>query len=286
MKYGFLKMGLLAGSLIFASGHAWAAEIFYGKFENGDLYKYDTIAGVETLVGTIAAQGEFFSPGAGSIGMAFSPTGTLYLFSRGTQSLYTIDTATGAATLVGKAGILAEDLTISLDGSRGFVTADGALYSLNLSTGAATRIGATIVQDGLTTAPITVTVGGTNYAAGSVFGTDSGGIYAINTATGAALGIGYSPGVNETFDFGSDGVLYGHDANGRLTTINLDTLASTTIFNTTPSGVFGMAVRPSAAVSGVPEPASWAMMILGFAAIGSTMRRRVALGSAGALPSS
>lgn len=267
MKRNLLKMGLLAGGMLLASSGAQAAEIFYqGGFSN-NLYKYDTATNVETLVGVMGLS-------ADSTGMAFSSSGTLYAFDRGSTSLYTVNTTTGATTLIGNSGIAAEDLTIALDGSRGYVTANGNLYSLNLLTGAATVIGATSVQDGLTTARNAVTVNGNNYAAGQVFGVDSRSMYAINTATGAATFIGGINGADETFDFGSDNVLYGHDDNGHLTTTNLATLVSTNIFTTTPQLVFGMAVRPGAVQPGVPEPATWAMLILGFGLIGGSMRVR------------
>ena len=49
--------------------------------------------------------------------------------------------------------------------------------------------------------------------------------------------------------------------------------------NTNPIGVsnFALEVRPIDMAPGVPEPASWAMMLLGFGLVGSAVRQRAAL---------
>jgi len=40
------------------------------------------------------------------------------------------------------------------------------------------------------------------------------------------------------------------------------------------NAAFNLGGNPGAAVGGVPEPASWAMMLLGFGGIGALSRRR------------
>jgi hypothetical protein len=258
----FLKAGAAAAMLVGGASAANAVVIFYQQGFSNNLFKYDTVAGVETLVGSMGLNSD-------STGLAFSAGGTLYAYERASQSLYTVNTTTGAATLVGATGLDAEDLTIV--GSTGYITTGRGLFSVNLGTGAATLIGGGMAMDGLTTAATAVTVNNVNYAAGSVFGVDTNNIYAIDTATGVATLIGNSPGANETFDFGPNGVLYGHNSGGQLFTIDLGTFAATPIFNTTPGLVFGMAVAPGAAV---PEPAAWAMMIAGFMLAGGAARVR------------
>lgn len=263
MTKTILKSGMAAAAALLASTSANAVVIFYQQGFSNNLWKYDTVANVETLVGAMGLN-------ADSTGMAFAPNGTLYVFERQSQSLYRVNTTTAATTLVGNAGISAEDFTVSLDGSTGYATADGVLYAVNLSNGAATRIGPTHTMDGLTTSSQALTIAGTNYAAGSVFGVDSHSIFAVDVATGAATGIGSSNGADETFDFGGN-VLYGHGDDGFLYTINLTTLVGTPLFKTTPNLVFGMAVSPGAAV---PEPAAWALMIAGFGLAGAALRAR------------
>ena len=50
-----------------------------------------------------------------------------------------------------------------------------------------------------------------------------------------------------------------------------NTLLNGVVFNNTPGQAITASVNLPAAV---PEPATWAMMLLGFAAVGLTMRRR------------
>ncbi len=244
-----------------------AQSIYYQQGFSNNLYVYDAQANSNTLIGDLGLSSD-------STGMAFSPSGTLYLFERASQSLYTVNTATAATTLVGNAGVAAEDFTISLDGTTGYVTANNNLYSINLTSGAATLLGAiTTTLDGLTTAPIDVTLGGTLYSAGTIFGVDSGSLFALNLAAPSLSSIGFTAGASETFDFASDGTLWGQNA-GTFNVIDSTTFASL------PDGpsagglfAFGMAIAPS--ISGaVPEPSTWAMMLLGFGAIGFSLRRR------------
>jgi hypothetical protein len=266
MKTSILKASAVALAATFGLGSAQAAVIYYQQGFSNNLYKYDTVADVETLVGNLGLA-------ADSTGMAFAPGGTLYAYDRGTAGLYSVNTATAATTLIGAAGIGAEDLTISLNGTTGYATFGDNLYSIDLGTGVQTSLGSIgLTLDGLTTAPIAVTVMGTNYAAGTVFGVDSGSIYVVDVVTPGLTLIGSSSGANETFDFGSDGTLYGHDSGGGLFTINLNDLSATLLKQTTPGLVFGMAVAPDSTPA-VPEPATWLMMIAGFGIVGARLRK-------------
>ncbi|MEP2822282.1 PEPxxWA-CTERM sorting domain-containing protein [Parasphingorhabdus sp.] len=261
------KIILATAAAMLLSSTANATVLFYQEGFSNNLYSYDTDTATETLVGDLGL-------GADSTGLSFGLNGALYAFERASQSLYTINTATAAATLVGNAGIGAEDFTISLDGTQGFATASGSLYSIDLATGGSTLIGATSpTLDGLTTALTDVTINGSMFAAGSIFGVDSGDIFSVDVLTGASSLLGSSSGVNEALAFGSDGFLYGYTGGG-LNTIDLDTFASTQIFDGTPGNVFGLAAQTNRSVGAVPEPATWAFMIFGFGAIGGAMRRQ------------
>ncbi|MEL6874164.1 MAG: PEPxxWA-CTERM sorting domain-containing protein [Pseudomonadota bacterium] len=261
------KLILASAAAMLLSSTANATVLFYqGGFSN-DLYSFDTNTSSEALVGDLGLSSD-------SVGMAFGLGSVLYLFERASQSLYTVDTGTAATTLVGNAGIGAEDFTIAADGSVGYATASGNLYSIDLGTGASSLIGATSTTlDGLTTSASAVTIGGTMFAAGSVFGVDSGEIFSVDVMTGALTSLGTTNGADETLAFGSDGTLYGHGDDGFLYTIDLMTLTGTQIGATASNFVFGMAAQQNLR-GAVPEPATWAFMILGFGAIGGAMRRQ------------
>lgn len=198
------------------NGTAIAAPILYSVQSNGDdhLYSIDAATGVATDLGlvdfgdaeglafvgsTLYAIGgtvdEFWNittpPGAlvGATGdregidagLDYDPTsGTMY--NRNDEDLYTINLATGNATLVGGDETFTDGLAI--DGSGNAFGIDGiftdSLYSIDLATGNANLIGGLglgniSVQFGLTF------VGSTLYALN-----DSGNIYTLNTTTGAA----------------------------------------------------------------------------------------------------
>lgn len=264
-----MRKQLLAMSLALGLGSPAAAQsIYYQPGFSNDLYIYNAQTNSNTLVGDLGLS-------ADSTGMAFSSSGTLYAFDRASASLYTVNTATAATTLVGNAGIGAEDFTISLDGTTGYATSGGNLYSINLSTGAATLLGAiSTTLDGLTTAPVSVTLGGINYAAGTIFGLDTGNLFVVNIVAPGLSSIGVTAGASETFDFASDGTLWGQNS-GTFNVIDPLTFASIPDGASAGSSqfAFGMAIAPSA-TGAVPEPATWAMMLMGFAGIGVSMRRR------------
>jgi hypothetical protein len=69
-------------------------------------------------------------------------------------------------------------------------------------------------------------------------------------------------------------------ANPRTTPV---TVGFTTVLAGSQSGASGQITISLAAANSVPEPAAWALMLLGFGAIGVAMRRRKVSGAAGHL---
>lgn len=260
-------LGCVAALSVAPAAHA--VQIYYQQGFSSNIFLFDSVAGTNTLLGTTGGPNDSF-------GMSFSPGGTLYAHDRAAESLYTVNTGNGAATLVGVTGVSAEDLTFNLAGTAAYASAGGNLYSINPATGASSLLGAMgITLDGLTTAPVAVNVNGTNYAAGSVFGVDSGSLYAVNVATQVATLIG-SVDADETLEFGPDGSLYGHDDNGMFYSINPATLVGTAIGNSgNATLVFGMAIRGGDNNNRVPDHGNVLVLAVISAAGVLFLRRRL-----------
>jgi hypothetical protein len=130
-----------AGTFVGASGNGmhslvWSPDgtTLYGV-DQGQFGTINTATGVFSI---IASAPDFVH------GMAYHPgTGILYaLVGRGTESLYTLNPATGTFTFVGSTGQRLLSLEFLPDGTL-LAGGDSSLFSLNPSTGAATLIGVT-----------------------------------------------------------------------------------------------------------------------------------------------
>ena len=175
-------------------------------------------------------------------GLAYdTSTRTLYGISGSTdESLYEIDTSTGAATLIGNYGL--EDLfglayspaTDRLLGSQ-FLD-DGSLYSLDRSTGAATLIG------GMGGPKIDALAYHTKRQ--QLFGYESSksGLWAIDETTGAATLVGRGSFLNITgFAYNSeDDVLLVADFSGHVKEVDPDT-GETTLVSISNKNITGLA---------------------------------------------
>ncbi|MCW5764943.1 MAG: SMP-30/gluconolactonase/LRE family protein [Phycisphaeraceae bacterium] len=150
------------------------------------LWEINISTGSKVQIGTVS------SNAGTTAGLAYDcSTGTVYLTSTSTDSLYTLDLATGAATLVGAYDPAVPNIVmhgIEWDSSTGTLytasSHNNGLYSVNTTTGAATLIG----TSGLTSFPNLVYDSRNNVMYGTSSGTDS--FYQIDRATGAATLIG------------------------------------------------------------------------------------------------
>ena len=108
-------------------------------------------------------------------------TSSLYAFSESTYNLYSINAATGAATLIGPTGLNVAGAAVAMSANAGALYAavdsggGSILYSVSISTGAAATIGNT----GLTQVGSMVYRNGLLYA-----GTEGGVLYTLDPATG------------------------------------------------------------------------------------------------------
>lgn len=213
-----------------------------------------------TVVGSLGVDWQF-----GGIG--FDSAGTLFGWNSGNHSLYRINTATGAATLIG-AGTqaLIETMDIRPVSGRAFVhsVANNSIYEINLATGATTLVGATSPATRWTSSAFSPT--------GTWFGHDldnSTNLFTIDPLTGAATSIGplsgYS-GLKTNLGFSqADGLLYTIsviDANFPLWSINPATGAAT--FSGKVSGLPGSSSQQVTAgtfqFAPIPEPTTIALL--------------------------
>lgn len=96
--------------------------------------------------------------------------------------------------------------------------------------------------------------------------TDSLVTQANNAGTLGTVGpLGVAVGPRTSFDIGFNGVAYMQDVD-RFWTVDLATGGASFVGNT-PTALFGIS-------SAVPEPETWAMLLLGFAAVGGLIRRK------------
>jgi hypothetical protein len=271
-------------------GSASAQTLYVATGSNGvpgQLFTVNTATAAATLVGPIL---EGVNP-ISITGLAFQPgTGVLYAVSGGggtdPRSLFTIDPATGAATLIGAAGVLqASDLSFNAGGTL-FAWRQGAnqLATVNLATGVPTSLGASGIA-GTTGGGLALNGAGTAFLSATQA---TGTLDTVNTATGAGTtgptitGAVFGASMNAMAFSGA--TLFavnsnnGGTASTHLVTINTATGAVTDI-GALPNDTDGMAFftpLAASAAAGVPTLGTWALILmtlliaaLGMAGVGS-----------------
>lgn len=257
---------LLAGAaLALGLAHGADASTLYGATYTGntsDLYTFDQATGAATFIGATGQNiGDMTNIGQSLVGIDLT-----------NNALWTLNAATGAASgevdISGTRGTITsiawDPVTKVLYGNTtdSFSGSD-VLYTIDAVTGVATLVG---------------DLGATNMFAlgfsqtGALFGAAGSGFFGINTATGAASLVG--PTGFTTFDLASrpeDNVLFGSPGDDSLLTFNTATGAGSAV------GPFGASLNIAGLAflgGGVPEPATWAMMITGLGLAGASLRAR------------
>jgi hypothetical protein len=202
-------------------------------------------------------------------GLAFHPvTGVLYGSTGGAavppRSIITINTTTGAGTLVGPTGQAnpVADLTFRTDGVLFGWTEDGDdLVTINTVTGVATVVG----DSGLNTAGsgLAFAPGGELFSTGESY---LGSLHRINPATGAVaatVALSASNIIN-ALAYDGAGVLFGADSdNDQLVTIDTTTGVITVVGPTIAdldALAFGPTPAPAGAVA-IPTLSQWALVV-------------------------
>ena len=270
----FLGMAA-AAAVLSVSAPASAATVF-GIDLSGRLVTFDsatpgTITSTRNLTGVT---------GSAILGIDFRPlTGELYALG-GNGTLYTINTNSGAATAVGAGGIplsgsnFGFDFNPTVDRIR-LISDTGQNQRLNPITGGVAATDTPYVYANGATAAISA-VGYTNSFAGATTTTLYGIDYINNTlaligspngGTITTIGaLGFDVGADASFDITVGGEAFLSSGFG-FYSVNLTTGAATLVGQT--AGLRNIAVG-----SGVPEPATWLSMILGFGLLGGLIRRR------------
>lgn len=275
--------------IVFASALGFAT----GAFANnpsiwiddslGNLGTVDVATGTANLIGNM---------GTVMTDIAFDPTGKLYGIS--SSSLYSIDTTTAAATLIGGSfsawssyGTLN---SLVFDSTGTLWAASRALFKVNVSSGALSYVGAgNSIYSNFQSAGDLAFVGGKLYLSDNTNGNDR--LFQINTAnvsTSCYVGCPNSSGYitdgsnyyQNVFGLATpDNVhLYGVDGTTILG-INTSSGAATVLANYANQGLgaaYGSAfyTEAGATVAAVPEPETYAMMLAGLGLLGFMGRRR------------
>lgn len=262
----------VAAAAALASG-AQAATVF-AVDENNNLVTFNSAApGVQTSTRTINGTTATF------LALDFRDSNGLLYGLADDLRIYTINTGTGLASAIG--GPLAItgtnfgfDFNTAVDMIR-VVSNDDTNYVVNPTTGVATRFTNVSYGAGDVNAGVNPTVSANAYIHGTPnqFAIDTNADFLVtqgnNAGTLASVGsLGVAVGPRSSFDIDFDGTGFLMDAN-RFYTVNLQTGRATLVGNSTVP-LFGIAIQA------VPEPGTWAMMILGFGAVGGAMRRRSA----------
>lgn len=214
---------------------------------NGGLVSYDTTTKTNTVLSK--------SSGTTMFDIAVNTGGDLFGVDGGT--LYKMST-NGVSTAIGSLNAFVNGLVFGSDGTL-YGSGDDDLYKINTSTGQASLIGSTGQQSS----------GDLAFFKGQLYLASNLGLALVNPLTGASQLIGGTPalfGLASTAD-----TLFGVKDNA-IYTIDPTTGIATQVAAYTNGNAYGAASVPVS----VPEPATWAMMLLGLALVGYVMRRRQA----------
>lgn len=242
------------------------------------LYEIDMSTGAKTQIGTVSAN-------AGTTGgLAYDRlNNVMYLTSTSLDSLFTLDIASGAATLVGAYdpavaaivmhGIEYDDSTSQLYGIS--IHNTGTFYSINKTTGAATAIGTTTGTASFQNLGYNSDTDTMYMTSGGRTGGIAEALHSINRATGAVTDIGPLGAVSTNpnglaYNFDNDTMYMIDNTADNLFSVDLSTGAATVIGSTGAGNLLGLAY-----VNPVPEPATLAVLGLGiFAALRRQKARR------------
>lgn len=151
-----------------------AATRLYVTTDDGDATAGDSLYAFDNLNGAVTFT-EIGETGLTQLfGLAMNPiTGVMYAVNGGDDSLYTLDPATAAPTLIGAVGVplgAIGGMDFSADGQTLVMSNAGALYKIDTTTGLGTFIGDTTLNDSAISARIPEPSSLSLLAAAGIFG--------------------------------------------------------------------------------------------------------------------
>jgi hypothetical protein len=229
-----------------AAGTASANPTIIINDSNGGLVSYDTTTKVSTVLG---------NTGTVMFDIALNSGGDL--FGVDGDTLFKISTSGGATTALGSMGSFVNGLVFGSDGTL-YGAGNNNLYKINTSNGQASLIGSMGNPE---------SAGDLAFFKGQLYLASNLGLAVVNPLTGASRLIG---GTTNIFGLASTvDALFGVKDNA-IYTIDPTTGLTTKVSSYTNGQAYGAASAPTA----VPEPATWAMMLLGLVLVGYVLRRR------------
>jgi hypothetical protein len=293
LKIAATAAGLLGGLALTSAAHAFTFLVLDSK---GGLWNYNSVGGGIsglTISGTTNAL-----EGLGQLGTTVYGESGTELYKLAEVGTTVTETAIGAS---GLSGVSFVDFG-STTGALYAIGSNGDLYTINTATGAATLDGSGLGIGTFTTHGTTAgNYLGLSTGGSSLLFTDGGTIYSINTTTGIASKLGTTSGVPTTYGalmfataaetgsaataglYGGSNMSEAHSSHTGLIKFTISgtqpaqNFAATVVATTTPNNshadaFWGMA--PGFGAKVMPEPSEWALMLVGVGAVGGALRVR------------
>jgi hypothetical protein len=213
----------------------------------GQMYLTQQSAGLVTKINNNGSFGQNIANIGFATGIAANASTNVLYVSNGSGTIYSV-TPTGTVSVFTNTFAGVDGITVSADGTRLFAEVGGHIVGFNTANGAQTFDSGPVPGG-----PDGAAIGLTGAIAGLLFvNTNDGRFFEINPNT-----------LEQTLIFsgGSRGDFVTVDPNGTLLITQTDSILRLTALD----GGF---------TNGVPEPSTWAMMILGFACVGAMAYRR------------